>query len=70
MIRFGSSKPPCRRRTFRLDSCLNRSPAGSVSPLEDTDGFVESLFPSGDHEAEPRIRIGPIKSERLATDAA
>ncbi len=43
---------------------------GLDAPLEDTDGFAESLFPSGDHEAEPRIRIGPINSAQLATDAA
>lgn len=43
---------------------------GLNSQIEDTDGFAESLFPSGNHEAEPRIRIGPIKSAQLATDAA
>ena len=43
---------------------------GLDSQLEDTNGFGESLFPSGKHEAEPRIRIGPIKSAQLATDAA
>ena len=43
---------------------------GVGAPLQDIDGFSESLFPSGNHEAEPRIRIGPIKTAQLATDAA
>jgi L-2,4-diaminobutyric acid acetyltransferase len=32
-------------------------------PLVDqpNQGFIESDFPSGDHEAEPRIHIGPLR---------
>ena len=57
------SNVPSRQLFESLARCVG-------APLEDTDGFIESLFPSGDHEAEPRIRIGPIKSAHLATGAA
>lgn len=29
-------------------------------PLIETEGFSESDFPTGDHESEPRLRIGPL----------
>ena len=37
--------------------------------LIDEAGFDEALFPNGDHEAEPRIRIGLIPSAESAVDA-
>ncbi len=36
------------------------------SSLEESEGFPESVFPEGGHEAERRLRIGPIDKSKLA----
>lgn len=36
------------------------------APLEESEGFPETLFPEGEHEAERRLRIGPIDKSKLA----
>lgn len=36
------------------------------APLEESEGFPETLFPEGEHEAERRLRIGPIDRSKLA----
>lgn len=36
------------------------------APLEESEGFPESVFPEGEHEAERRLRIGPIDKSKLA----
>lgn len=67
-IRFvEATVSPSNRPSRQLFESLAR---GLQVPLEDTDGFDESFFPTGDHEAEPRIRIGPIRTAQLAIDVA
>ncbi len=36
------------------------------APLEESEGFPETVFPQGNHEAERRLRIGPMDKSKLA----
>lgn len=67
-IRFvEATVSPSNTPSRRLFESLARELGAS---MVDEDGFTETLFPSGGHEAEPLIRIGPIESAQLANGAA
>ena len=50
---------PSNSASRSLFECLARTLNSAIVDLPN-EGFAESDFPPGDHEAEPRIRIGPI----------
>lgn len=67
-IRFvEATVSPSNEASRRLFEALARELG---APLQHTDGFRASLFPGGNHEAEPGIRIGPIESLQAAADEA
>lgn len=69
LLAIEATVSPSNVASRRLFESLARSLDVPLTDLSQS-GFSESDFPPGDHEAEPRIRIGPLSRQRSFHNAA